>query len=131
MTRILLVEDDADQRDNLQMILQKAFASYEIVAIGSLKEAKGKIKELWSVSLIVADYQLSDGNGYELLEYCQVHLTNVPFIVITAYGRDEEKEVRAALSFQKGAFDFMNKPIDPDELIERIKHALQIAADLA
>lgn len=131
MRQILLVEDNADQRDNLQLILKKAFAKHEIVAVGSLGEAKTKIKELWAVNLIVTDYQLLDGNAYELLKYCQEHLTNVPVIIITAFGQDEEKEVRAALSFQKGAFDFMHKPLEPEELIERIKHALQVAEDLA
>ena len=131
MTRILLVENEKDQLKRITQTLERNFPDYEIHAVSSLNQAKEKIKELRRVSLVVADYLLDDGTGYQLLEFCQNHLTDVPIIIMTAYGRDEEKEVRAALSFQKGAFDFVHKPLDPDELIERIKHALQVAEALA
>jgi two-component system response regulator HydG len=130
MTRILLVEDEADQRENLQMILQKAFADYKIIAAGSLTEAVKKLQELRSVSLVVADYRLPDGTGYDLLQYSQEHLPNVPVIIVTAH-RDSN-EVRPAVSLRRGAFEFIDKPIkDYEELIERIKQAIQFAEALA
>ena len=130
MTRILLVEDDVDQRENLQAILQKAFANYVIFAAGSYGEAVEKLRELRSVSLVLADYRLPDGTAYDLLRYCQDHLTNVPVIIITAH-RDND-EVRPAISLRKGAFEFIEKPIkDYEELIERIKRAIQISEALA
>jgi len=131
MVRILMVEDDANQLRRMAEILTKTFPSYNIHTATGYNEAVAKIKELQVVSLVVADYQLEDGTGYDLLKYCQDHLTNVPVILITAYGKDNEHEVRAALSFQKGAFDFMDKPIDYDELIQRIARALEIAEGLA
>lgn len=131
MTRILLVEDDERLLKRMKEILELNFPDYQIHLASSVNQAKEKIKELRTVSLVVADYLLGDGTGYQLLEFCQNHLTDVPVIFITAYGKDEDKEVRAALSFQKGAFDFMHKPLDFDELIERIKHALQMAEALA
>ena len=131
MIRILVVEDDPQQLKRMSEILKKAFPNYENYAVSSLSEAKTKINELQAVSLVVADYLLADGTGYDLLQYCRDNLTNVPVIIITGYGNDEKKTVRAALSFQKGAFDFMNKPIDFDELVERIRHALRIAEELA
>ena len=131
MTRILLVEDDERLLKRMKEILELNFPDYQIHLASSVNQAKEKIKELRTVSLVVADYLLGDGTGYQLLEFCQNHLTDVPVIFITAYGKDEDKEVRAALSFQKGAFDFMHKPLDFDEFIERIKHALQMAEALA
>jgi CheY-like chemotaxis protein len=90
-----------------------------------------KLRELLSVSLVVADYQLPDGTGYDLLEYCQSHLTDVPFIIL-AYSHDREKGFGAARPFQKGVFDYVHKPIiDFDEFIERIKHSIRIAHALA
>jgi DNA-binding NtrC family response regulator len=134
MIRILLLEDKIDQLESMVEILTDWFPGYKIYGVRSFSEAKQKIQKLGTVSLVIADYQLEDGTdetGYDLLKYCQEHLTNVPVIIITAYGRDEEKEVRAALSFQKGAFDFMQKPLDYDEFKERIIRALKISETLA
>lgn len=131
MIRILLLEDDIDQLESMVEILENWFPGYKIYGVRSVSEARQKIQELGTVSLVIADYQLEDGTGYDLLKYCREHLTNVPVIIITAYGKDEEKEVRAALSFQKGAFDFMHKELDFDEFKERIIRALKIAETLA
>jgi DNA-binding NtrC family response regulator len=131
MIRILLVEDEEALLKRMKQILEKHFPRYEIHAVSSGNEARKKLKELRTMSLVVLDYFLGDENGYQLLEFFQSHLTDVPVIIISAYGKDEDKEVRAALSFQKGAFDFMHKPLDFDEFVERIKHALYIAEALA
>jgi len=134
MTRILLVEDDAAQLKRLQEFLQGELTDCEFIGAGNLRGAKDRIQQLRAFSLVIADYQLPDGTGYDLLEYCQGRLTNVPFIIITAFGKHEAKEVRAARSLQKGAFDFWNKSTgqdDLDELVERIKHALKIGEALA
>jgi two-component system, NtrC family, response regulator PilR len=130
MIRILLVEDDPAQLKRMSEILAMAFPDYVIYKAKGLTEALKKIQELQAISLAVVDYLLNDGTGYDLLKYCQDHLTNVPVIIITAYGKDDEQDVRAALSFQKGAFDFMHKPIDFDELIQRIVRALRITEEL-
>jgi DNA-binding NtrC family response regulator len=126
-----MVDDDAPQLNRMSEILRNAFPDYEIHTASGLAEAMSKIEQLKVVSLVLADYRLDDGTGYDLLKYCQDNLTNVPVIIITAYGKNEEREVRASLSFQKGAFDFMHKPIDYDELIQRIGRALKIAEELA
>ncbi len=132
MTRILIVEDEVDQLKRLSEILQRAFPAYEILTAASLAEAKAKLAEVRSVSLVITDYKLADGTGYELLSHCHEVMTNPSVIIVTAYGEDESEEVRAALSFQKGACDFIRKPItDLDEMIERIRYALKISEALA
>jgi len=134
MIRILLVEDDKRQLKRMKEVLEGKFPDYEIQTALNLQQAIEIIDKLKAFSLVIADYLLaeqSDETGYKLLEYCQNHLSDVPVIIITAYGKDLDKEVRAGLSFQKGAFDFMHKPIDYDELIERIKRALEISAALS
>jgi DNA-binding NtrC family response regulator len=126
-----MVDDDAAQLKRMSEILRNAFPEYEVHTASGLADAINKIEQLKAVSLVVADYRLDDGTGYDLLKYCQDTLTDVPVIIITAYGKNEEQEVRASLSFQKGAFDFMHKPIDYDELIQRIGRALKIVEELA
>jgi len=129
MTRVLIVDDDMSLLKRMQELLRKEFADYEIITAASLKEAEARLRELRAVSLVIADYQLPDGTGYDFLKYCQDHLTNVPVIIITAY--PDDNEVRPAVSLRKGAFEFMSKPIDYEELFERIKRALYIAEALA
>jgi len=134
MIRILLVEDKERQLKRMKEILEGEFPDYEIQTASNLKQATDIIDKLKAFSLVIVDYLLAeqgDETGYKLLEYCQNHLSDVPVIIITAYGQDSDKEVCAKLSFQKGAFDFMHKPVDYDELIERIKRALDISAALA
>jgi DNA-binding NtrC family response regulator len=131
MIRILLVEDDKIQLQRMKQTLEQNLLNYEIHEASSVEQAIDIIKDLRRVSLVVTDYLLGGENGYQLLEFCQNALTDVPVIIITAHGKDEEQEVRAALSFQKGAFDFMHKPLDPEEFIERIKHALKVAQAIA
>jgi DNA-binding NtrC family response regulator len=132
MVKILIVEDDPMQLEGLAKILRGVFPAGEILTVASLVEAKTTLDAVRSVSLVLTDYKLADGTGYELLQHCNENLINTPVILMTAYGQSESEEVRAALSFQKGVFDFINKPIiDYPELIERIKHALRIAEALA
>jgi len=131
MVKILVVEDKEDQLELYEKILTRGFPGYEITTAGSLSEAKEKLEKLIFVTLVIADYDLADGTGYDLLSYIREHFDDVPVIFVTAFARDEEKEVRAALSFQKGAFDFMEKPIDTDEFKERIKRAIEISEALA
>jgi len=137
MIRILLVEDRPDQLKRMKEILEQAFPEYDIQTALNPQQAIESIKELKAFSLVITDYDYSSSleeseeTGYNLLEYCQEHLTDVPVIIITAYGKDSEKEVRAGLSFRKGAFDFMDKPLDIDEFIERVRRALTISEALS
>lgn len=135
MTRILVVDDEVGQLKLLAEILQREFPDYQILAAASLTEAKEKLAEVRVVSLVITDYKLTDGTGYELLRHCHEVMTNPSVIIITAYGEDENEEVRAALSFQKGACDFIEKPIigleKMKEMIERVRYALKISEALA
>ncbi|MCP4352966.1 MAG: response regulator [Desulfobacterales bacterium] len=133
MVRILLVEDEAKQLNRMKEILEQTFPDYDIQTASTPRQAIEKLNQLRAFSLLITDYdyEQADETGYNLLEYCRKNLTDVPVIIITAYGKDSEKEVRADLSFQKGAFDFMHKPLDIQEFIERIKRAILISEALA
>lgn len=134
MERILLVDDDAIQLQRMKKILAKALPDADINTALNLNAAINQIAQKKAFSLVITDYLLaeqSDETGYKLLEYCQDHLTDVPVIIITAFGQNSEKNVRAARSFQKGAFDFMHKPLDFDEFIERVKRAIAISYALS
>lgn len=75
MVRILLIEDDVAQLKRVSEIISKAFPHSEIYSAAGVIDATKKIEELQAVSLVVSDYLLADGTGYDLLKYCQDHLT--------------------------------------------------------
>ncbi len=133
MVRILVVEDRIEQLNRMKEILERNFPDYDIQTASNLQQAIEKLNQLRAFSLVITDYDYEQGDetGYKLLEYCQEHLTDVPVIIITAYGKDSEKEVKGDLSFQKGAFDYMDKPFDIEEFIERVKRAISISEALS
>lgn len=70
--------------------------------------------------LVLCDFRLEDMNGDELLKRAKEIHYAVPFIIITGYS-----DVKAAVDVMKhGAFDYITKPLFPDEILLTIKKAL-------
>lgn len=124
MNRILIVEDDPNQLRRIGEIVQAAFPDDRVLLADTVEKAKKEIDQVGGVGLVATDYVLPDGTGYDVLEHCK-DFPLLPVIIFTAYGRDEEKEVRPAKSLKLGAVDFMHKPIDFDEFIERVRRAIE------
>ncbi len=136
MLRILIVEDDQVQLELMSDVLSPAFENAAIHLAKTYGEAIAVMQELLAVSVVVTDYKLPEGKtGYDVLAYCQDHMTDVPVIIVTGYGRDEHEEVRPGLSFRKGAADFVHKPIigkdEAEELVERVRKAIETSEKLA
>ncbi len=71
--------------------------------------------------LIVTDIKMPEMDGLELLQHIRNRDPEVPVIVITAYATVE----MSIQALRKGAYDMLTKPFEPDELIYRVKNALQ------
>ena len=113
---ILVIDDEAAQRDVLTGYLKKK--GYKIYSASSGKEGIESAKNN-PVDIILSDFKMPDLNGIEVLE--QVKKTNpgISFVIVTAYGTVEN----AVKAMRLGAFDYISKPVDLDELdlmIERI-----------
>ncbi|HWP40374.1 MAG TPA: response regulator, partial [Tepidisphaeraceae bacterium] len=63
--RLLVIEDDADQRDLICQTLEDHFGNGTVTAVATMAEALQQ--DLWSFDLILSDYNLPDANGLELL----------------------------------------------------------------
>lgn len=74
--------------------------------------------------LCLTDMKLPDGNGIQLVEYCQENKKELPIAVITAHG-NMESAVRA---LKAGAFDFVSKPLDINILRNLISSAIKLPA---
>lgn len=110
---ILIVDDDI----NLSVMLQKWLAKngYDAICASSVEGAKREI-ECRCPDLVISDLRLPDGDGIMLLHWINDNKYPLPVILMTGYG-----EVSIAVSAMKlGAKDFLEKPVIPSILKEKI-----------
>ncbi|MBM7712533.1 response regulator transcription factor [Enterococcus xiangfangensis] len=118
MTKILLVEDDAE----IQMMIKELLTEYEVVSAYSGTEGQLRVQQE-SFDLILLDLMLPGLNGEELLAWIRQR-SALPIIVISA--KNDLTEKIALL--QAGADDYLVKPFDLYELLARIQIQLRHAA---
>lgn len=118
MERILVIDDDKDLRFNLSSILKDE--GYDVIAVGDGREALKAVQNN-SPNLALLDIRLPSMNGMEILEKLKRIDKDLIIIMLTAYA-----EVKDAVKAMKlGAFDYVTKPFDNEELILIIQKALQ------
>jgi DNA-binding NtrC family response regulator len=113
---ILVIDDEAAQRDVLTGYLKKK--GYKIFSASSGKEGI-EITGRNPVDIILSDFKMPDLNGIEVLDQIKKINPEISFVIVTAYGTVEN----AVKAMRLGAFDYLSKPVDLDELdlmIERI-----------
>lgn len=118
MHKVLIVEDNENFRKMLELNLKKK--GFLIESYGSAEESiQAFNRDVFSVG--VFDLKLPEMDGLQLLTKILEYAPDFPVIIITAYG-DIETAVSA---IKKGAWDFIQKPFDPDHLINRINKAIE------
>src|SRR5437867_3283164 len=100
--KLLIIEDDADQRDLIIETLEDHFGAGTVTGVGSRAEAMREA--VGSFDMILSDYNLPDGNGMELLEDVRRRAAT-PFIMVTG----ENVGTIAAEAVRKGATDYVVK----------------------
>ena len=113
---ILIVDDEDAQRSVLKGYLEKK--GYRIFSASSGNEG---IKTVQNniIDIILSDFKMPDKTGLEVLEEVKKINPEISFVILTAYGTIEN----AVKAMRLGAFDYISKPVDLDELdlmIERI-----------
>jgi two-component system response regulator HydG len=116
MKKILLIEDDLTYSKIIKKFLEKN--QYIIISTTRLVEAYSLL-ERESPDLIITDYRLPDGTGMEILEKVISNKKATPVILITNY-----TDIRTAVkSMKMGAFEYITKPVNPDELLATVNEA--------
>lgn len=123
MANILLVEDDFAFAQILEGFLIKNKHSVEHKQ--TVKEAR-KLLQASHYDLILLDYRLPDGNGLELVEQLKSEQVRTPVIMMTSF-HDVRTAVRA---IRGGVFDYITKPVNPDELLMVLNEALSKKAEV-
>lgn len=119
--RILIVDDEPAVLALLRRIV--ATENVEILAARSGAEALA-IARRSPLDLVILDVRLPDISGMEVLRRVRKIDDSVPVIMVTSYGSPES--VRAAMKL--GAFDYLTKPFDSEEIRRLAKEALAVRA---
>jgi len=117
--KILIVDDDQDICETLSDILDEE--GYDVVTACDGQEALEKIRQ-GSFNLVITDIKMPIMDGMALLKEIEKSHTDIEVIVITSYG-NEGQQVEAA---RLGAYEYLNKPLNLDQLKNIIVRALQL-----
>jgi DNA-binding NtrC family response regulator len=115
---ILVVDDEKGQREILNTILQKE--GYLIVAVPGAREALERLGHE-EFDLILTDLKMQGMSGMELLEQVLVLDPQQCVVMMTAHGTIDS----AVEAMKKGAFDYLEKPLDREDLLITIQRALE------
>ncbi|UTW67664.1 response regulator [bacterium SCSIO 12643] len=125
MSNILVIEDDATVRENLEELLK--FKGYTVFSSSDGKEGLDMAFKK-EPDLIISDIMMPEMDGYELLKNVRETpaLTNTPVILLTAKTMTESK----IMGLEYGADDYITKPFNAKELIARIANLIEIRRKL-
>lgn len=116
MSKILVIDDERSIRRALKEIFE--FESYDVHEAENGKEGFDKIKNN-SYDLVFCDIKMPEMDGIEVLEALQKEKIDVPMIMISGHGNIET----AVESIKKGAFDFIEKPLDLNRILVTLRNA--------
>ncbi len=117
--QILVVDDEPDIREVLELTLGRM--NLETRSASNLEEAR-HLLEQFRFDLCLTDMRLPDGNGIDLIKHMQGKYPQIPVAVITAFGNMET----AIAALKAGAFDFVSKPLDLNDLRNIVRSALKV-----
>jgi two-component system, NtrC family, response regulator HydG len=116
-SRILIVDDELVVRDSLARWF--AAEGYETKAVASAREALEVINQCWDLALV--DIKMPGMDGIELESRLKEADADLIVIIMTGYATVET----AIQALKRGAYDYLTKPIDPDELSHLVGKALE------
>lgn len=118
--RALIIDDEPDIRELLEITLMRM--GIDTCSSATIMDAKAYLSEQ-SFDLCLTDMNLPDGNGIDLVSFIQKNHPDMPVAMITAYGNVET----AISALKAGAFDFISKPVDLNQLRGLVTSALELS----
>jgi len=127
-TKILVIDDDPDVHTVVKKILEPK--SYEVISAYDGAEGLSKVVEE-RPDLIILDVIMPGKHGFDVCHELKTDekyhfFSNIPVLMLTVYPEDREK---MHLSMREGmmmeAEDYLQKPVDPQELVNRVEELLK------
>lgn len=116
--RVLIVDDEASLRTALFRALDRK--GYQVITSASAKEAETVSATDKALDLAIVDLRLPDGDGIELMSKLRIMHPNIQVIILTGNASIES----AVEATRKGAFHFVTKPCNLDEIMTLVDRAL-------
>jgi two-component system response regulator AtoC len=116
MTRVLIVDDEPALRFAVAEVMEAH--GLDVLTADTATAALGMMDD---ADIVVSDYMMPDMDGIQLLEKVRLANPSLPVILVTAHG-SERLAVRA---LKQGAYDYLSKPFDNEELFFTVKRAAE------
>ena len=125
--RVLVVEDNEHAAYLLSTLLERA--GYSVIVSRDGRDALAKLASLEPVDLVMLDLMLPYVSGYQVLIEARQNpkWRRVPIVVVTA----RTLEMDAVRALETGANDFIRKPFSPEELVARVRRAIELCRGAA
>ncbi|HUR69258.1 MAG TPA: response regulator [Candidatus Thermoplasmatota archaeon] len=120
--RILLVEDEPDIRASLKDLLEMQIPGATVALAANGAEGL-RAMTAHRPDLIITDYKMPGMNGLEFLEAARAASPDTPRVLMTAY---PDLEVATRAINEAHIENFLAKPVEPEEMIEKIVRILQL-----
>ncbi len=128
---VLIVDDEAELRKSVASILGNTMPEYlfRIAEAGTGKEALDRVRK-HSFDLVLMDVRMPELDGIEALSRVKEHDPRTFVVLMTAHSNLQD----AVQAIKYGAYDYVEKPVQPEKLIQIVKKAIEtqeMVSDLA
>ena len=117
MPEILVVEDDAGQRSEIEAALVQAGHRVDGASSGNEGLARLKAKRY---DLLLTDLLMEQGTGFEVLEWVRVNAPGIPVIICSSYAKGENLKTFLTTQFYR----IVRKPFRTDDLVAQVRELL-------
>jgi two-component system response regulator AtoC len=118
MSRVLVIDDDASLRFTLEAVLSDAGLVVETCDGGASGLAAFDVR---GADVVLTDLAMPEVDGMQVLARLRASDPSVPVLMLTAHGSERV----AVAAMKAGAFDYIPKPFDPDELVLAVRRAAE------
>ena len=122
--RVLLVDDEADVREIMKLVLEGSGAT--VIAVPSAREAVDALSRV-DVDVLLADIAMPEQDGYDLIRQVRglpaARAARIPAAAVTACARDDERQRALAAGFQV----HLTKPLDPSQLVHTVASLTRVS----
>src|SRR5271155_5062806 len=116
--RVLVIDDDASLRFTLEAVLSDAGLSVDVATGGAAGLAAFEAR---GADVVLTDLAMPNVDGMQVLTGIRAQDPSVPVLMLTAHGSERV----AVAAMKAGAYDYLPKPFDPDELVLSVKRAIE------
>src|SRR5688572_28596108 len=113
--KVLLVDDDRLSREAMADWLRRE--GFEVIAVADGQAAARHIHD--GVAVLVTDLKMPRTDGLQLLRLAREKAPHAAVILVTGHGTVET----AVAALKEGAFDYLTKPVKPEELANKVRQA--------